>query len=281
MTEHSAGSTVRVMALTLVGAAALATLAGAQSVGVPDPDVAVARPADIQCAPRAAWVMPDAPSSIVGSQDGDVQRMFGPGDAVVVSAGAGAKFTVGDEYYVRRQHRPRVEFVVPLGDMPAVLHTAGWVRITAVDGTMAVAVVSYACDGLLRGDYLEPYSVPVAPVGGSPGEVDYTDAARILFAEEGEYTAGIHRFAVIDRGRNANITSGQRFTLFREVLGQQGPVNNLGEAFAVDVGERTATVRIIWTRDAVYAGSRPTGDRQPLLASVCRFRCSGAGPAAA
>ncbi len=281
MTEHSAGSTVRVMALTLVGAAALATLAGAQSVGVPDPDVAVARPADIQCAPRAAWVMPDAPSSIVGSQDGDVQRMFGPGDAVVVSAGAGAQFTVGDEYYVRRQHRPRVESVVPLGDMPAVLHTAGWVRITAVDGTMAVAVVSYACDGLLRGDNLEPYSVPVAPVGGSPGEVDYTDAARILFAEEGGYTAGIHRFAVIDRGRNANITSGQRFTLFREVLGQQGPVNNLGEAFAVDVGERTATVRIFWTRDAVYAGSRPTGDRQPLLASVCGFRCSGAGPAAA
>lgn len=32
MTEHSAGSTVRVMALTLVGGAALATLAGAQSV---------------------------------------------------------------------------------------------------------------------------------------------------------------------------------------------------------------------------------------------------------
>ena len=260
--------------LTLVSVAALATLAGAQSVGVPDPDVAVARPVDIQCAPRAAWAMPDAPSRIVGSQEGEVQRMFGPGDAVVVSAGAGAQFTVGDEYYVRRQHRPRVESIVPLGDMPAVLHTAGWVRIIAVDGTMAVdetttvdgtmalngtmavAVVSYACDGLLRGDYLEPYSVPVAPVGRSRGEVDYTDAARILFTEEGGYTAGIHRFAVIDRGRNANITPGQRFTLFREILGQQGPVNNLGEAFAVDVGERTATVRIFGTRDAVYAGDR-------------------------
>ncbi len=256
MTRPSAGSTFGVRALTLVGAAALATLAGAQSVGVPDPDVAVARPVDIQCAPRAAWAIPEAPSTIVGSQEGDVKRMFGPGDAVVVSAGAGAHFTVGEEYYVRRQHRPRVESVVPHGDMPAVLHTAGWVRITAVDGTMAVAVVSHACDGLLRGDYLEPYSASVAPVGGSRGEADYTDAALILFTEEGGYTAGIHRFAVIDRGRDANITLGQRFTLFREILGREGPVRNLGEAFAVDVAERTATVRIFGTRDAVYAGDR-------------------------
>ena len=202
MTEHSAGSTVGVAALTLVTAAALATLAGAQSVGVPDPDVAVTRPVDIQSTPRAAWVMPDAPSSNVGSQEGYVQRMFGPGDAVVVSAGAGAQFTVGDEY-----------------------------------------------------------SVPVAPVGGSHGEVDHTDAARILFTEEGGYTAGIHRFAVIDRGRNANMTFAQRFTLFREVLGQQGPVNNIGEAFAVDVGERTATVRSFGTRDAVYAGDRLAAHR--------------------
>ena len=260
MTRHSAGSTFSVKALTLVGAAALATLAGAQSVGVPNPDVAVARSVDIQCAPRAAWAMPDAPSSIVGSQAGDLKRMFGSGDAVVVSAGAGAQFTVGEEYYVRRQLRPRVESVVPHGDMPAVLHTAGWVRITAVEGTMAVAVVSYACDGLLRGDYLEPYAVSVAPVGTSRGEIDYSDAALILFTEEGGYTAGIHRFAVIDRGRN-NITLGQRFTLFREILGRQGPVSNLGEAFVVDVAERTATVRIFGTRDAVYAGDRLAAHR--------------------
>ena len=103
--------------------------------------------------------------------------------------------------------------------------------------------------------------VSVAPVGGSRGEADYTDAALILFTEEGGYTAGIHRFAVIDRGRNANITLGQRFTLFREILGQQGPVRNLGEAFAVDVAERTATVRIFGTRDAVYAGDRLAAHR--------------------
>ena len=111
--------------------------------------------------------------------------------------------------------------------MPPVLHTAGWVRITAVDGTMAVAVVSQRVTACSAATTWSPTSVPVAPVGGSPGEVDYTDAARILFTEEGGYTAGIHRFAVIDRGRNANITPGSASRSFVKSSANRGPVNNL------------------------------------------------------
>ena len=229
--------------------------ADAQPSGVPDPDIAIARTLEIQCAPRAAWTVPVLPVTVIGSQDGQARRMFGPGDAVILSLVAGDDVSVGDEYYVRRQYRPRVESIVAYGEMP-VLHTAGWVRVVAVESSMAIAVITHACDGVLTGDYLEPFSVPDTPAGSPPGTADYEDAGRILFSEDGGYTAGIHRFAVIDRGRDAGVVPGQRFTLFRETIGPDGPVSNLGNAFAVLVDDRTATVRIFGTRDAVYAGDR-------------------------
>ena len=256
MTRHALGHTFNVTLLTVFAGASLTMPAGAQPVGVPDPAIAVARTIDIQCAPRAAWTMPEAPLSVVGSREGEAKRMFGPGDTIIIAADVDAHLAAGDEFFVRRQFRPRVETVVPYGEMPAVLHTSGWVRIVAVDGVMAVAVIVHACDGVLRGDYLEPFSVPPPPVGAPRGEADYTEPATILFTEEGGYTAGIHNFAVIDRGRDADVVLGQRFTLFRETIAPQGPVSNLGEAFVVEVGERTSTVRIFGTRDAVYGGDR-------------------------
>ena len=70
MTRHALGHTFNVTLLTVFAGASLTMPAGAQPVGVPDPAIAVARTIDIQCAPRAAWTMPEAPLSVVGSREG-------------------------------------------------------------------------------------------------------------------------------------------------------------------------------------------------------------------
>lgn len=245
-----------VLALASAGAASAQPRAG-----TPDAAIAVARSVEILCAPRAVWLAPELPTTLVASQEGNAKRMFGPGEAVILDAGRNRGLAVGVEFFVRRQYRPRVASVVPHGEMPAVLHTAGWLRIVAVEEEMAIATISYACDGVLIGDYIEPFEAADPPAGSPPAEADYASAARVLFTEEGGYTAGPNRFVVIDHGREDGVVPGLRFTVFRETTAAPGPVHNLGEAFAVLVDERTATVRIFGTADAVYAGDRLAAHR--------------------
>ena len=217
------------LAMLLPGTGAMAQ-AGA---GAPDPEVAVARPVELGCAPRAAWAEPIDPIRLIGSQEGQAKRMYGPGDSIIVSAGLDHGLAVGQEFYVRRQHRPGIETVVEYGLMPAVLHTAGWLRLVAVERTMSVAVVSHACDGFLQGDYLEPFMLPDVPPATPVAEADYESPASILFGEAGSFAAATLGFMVIDRGRDHGIQPGQRFTVYRDTIDLGGPVTNLGVAFAV------------------------------------------------
>ena len=242
----------------LVIAVVLATAPAAAQTpsGAPDPEVAVVRPGELACAPRAAWSAPTDPIRLIGSEEGSARQMYGPGDAVVVEGGIDRGLEVGQEYFVRRQFRPVVESPVEYGSIPNVVHTAGWLRIVDVEQTMAIAVVSRACDAFLRGDYLVPFAMPEIPTVTPVGDGDYAAPARILFAEDGRLQAGVHRFMVIDRGRNDGIVPGQRFTIFRDIVGDTGPVTRLGEAFAVLVDADSATIRLFATRDAVLAGDR-------------------------
>ena len=41
---------------------------------------------------------------------------------------------------------------------PAIIRTAGWIRIYAVDPTMSLATISHACDTIDIDDYLEPFT---------------------------------------------------------------------------------------------------------------------------
>ncbi|HJO37172.1 MAG: hypothetical protein QGG24_04185 [Vicinamibacterales bacterium] len=241
--------------------ASAGTASAQRTAGTLDPSIAVARSVEILCAPRAIWLAPELPTTVAGSQEGRAKRMFGPGEAVILDAGRNRGLAVGAEFFIRRQYRSRVESVVPRGEMPAVLHTAGWLRIVAVEEEMAIATIAHSCGDVLIGDYIEPFEAVDPPAGSPLAEADYASAARVLFTEEGGYTAGPRRFVVIDHGREDGVVPGLRFTLFREILAAPGLVNNLGEAFAVLVDDRTATVRIFGTADAVYAGDRLAAHR--------------------
>ena len=38
--------------------------------------------------------------------------------------------------------------------------TLGWVRVVAVTGTSAVGLVDHVCNGIVVGDYLDPFVMP-------------------------------------------------------------------------------------------------------------------------
>ena len=90
---------------------------------------------------------------------------------------------VGRNLVVRRHFRVR-------GGLPGAdvigEHSAGLLQIVAAGESSSMAVVIYACDELMKGDFLasfKPESIRTPDPIGIPA---YQDAARILFADEGQ-----------------------------------------------------------------------------------------------
>lgn len=242
---------------TLVGVALSSIVTCALAVpraGAQTPEPPIASPQQIACAPGLAWGEPAQPIRIVGSQRGLGDRMFGPTDSLALSAGADQSVAVGQQYFVRRLLVP-YESRGRSGSFPMVRHTAGWIRIVAVDQTAAVATIVHACgDGMLLDDFIEPFQLPEAPTLRAPGQPDYANPATVLFGDQASTQAGIAQYLVISRGAKDNVAPGQRVAFFRESFGRNGPVTNIGEGAVVAVNQDSSTARVLTQRDAIYAG---------------------------
>ena len=206
--------------------------------------------ADIACAPRLSTSPPDTTLTIVGSQEGTTKLYYGPSDTLVIGAGHTQGIDAGQEYFVRR--------VVSLGRLgnnaPLVLHTAGWVRIIAAERDAALARVVRACDGLQRGDFLEPVDWPAAVQLAEPGDPDYDNAGVILFGLDGRQFIAENQYFVLTLGVTHGLVPGQRLTVFRKTLGHLRAVTELGEAVVVTVEDESATARLMRMRDAIEVG---------------------------
>ena len=207
----------------------------------------------LACAPTLAYSVPPATFRITGGQDSIVRRTYQPGDLVTVNGGTDNGFAVGQEFYVRRTTGLEVGPIGP--DNPALVDTAGWIRIYAVDREMSLATVAHACHEIEVGDFLEPFVLPQVPVISTerrPAQRD--NYGSILVGADRRLTFGTGDFFIVDRGSDHGVTVGSRFVVYRDKLEDGNFLFVLGEAAAVDVRAETSTLQAILARDAFQAG---------------------------
>jgi hypothetical protein len=206
----------------------------------------------IACAPMSAAEPPAGALRIAGSaQHGRI--MFGPGDAVVVNAGTQQGVQKGQVYYVRR--RVRDNFTPASPDfIPISIHTAGWLTIVDAKDFVSIASVTHACDGILYGDYLEPFTSPVVPPPALGGEPDYANPARIVMGDERRQSAAEGMLMLINRGSDQGVRAGQTLTIYRPTMNGVGPVLDVGRATVLSARPLTSLVRIDATHEAVFVG---------------------------
>ncbi len=207
-----------------------------------------------RCAPRATSTTgPTDPLRIIGAQDSAPRGLFGTRDLLIIGAGTGRGVALGQQFVIRRA--PASGWHV---DGPRAIVTAGWLRIVAVNETTSIGTVEFACDGILRGDYLEPYFEPVLPEHldrtDTTGELDFSMPARVLFGDEERLTGGTGDFMVIDAGLSHGAEPGARFAIYRDLNVSGLPLAPVGEAIVVHASADTAVVRLTMTRDAVQRG---------------------------
>ena len=202
----------------------------------------------IACAPMSLPAPPVAGIRVLG---GYVQsrRMFGPNEPLIINAGSAQGIQTGQRFYVRRYIQDRFS--------PATLHsvhTAGWITIVDVKDTLAVATVTQACDGVVEGDYLEPYVEPVVPTAALTGAPDFAHPGVIVMADEKRQMGYPGLVMVVNRGSDHDVRAGQGLTVYRETLGGGGPLLALGTATVLSVRPQTSLIRIDGARDAIFLG---------------------------
>ena len=224
----------------------------------------------LACLPTLSFTAP-APSLLVtGGQDASTRYVFRPGDLITINGGSDNGIEVGQEYYVRRVQSPRGTGVSRTS--PAIIRTAGWIRIYAVDPTMSLATISHACDTIEIDDYLEPFTVPepTAP-DANPPKPQRDNYGHILIGSDRRTLFAKNDFFTIDRGTDHGVTVGTRFIIYRDKRRMETaklPVTRelpdtvttpeflyeLGEAVVVDVKPELSTLQAMTSRGAFMSG---------------------------
>jgi hypothetical protein len=234
-------------------AAALVLVTAVARPGFPQ-GVPVALQTAAACAPQVASPVPvpDDALRLIGVQDSVGRALFGNGDLVIVGGGTARGVQLGQQFFVRRATRERGIFG------PRALNTAGRIRVVAVNESTTIALVEVACDGLLAGDFLEPYVEPVLPLDvnrvDTTGQPDFSAPGRILFGDNERSTGAVGDFMVTDVGAQEGAVPGLRFAIYRDVGTPGAPLASVGEAVVISAAPETSVVRLTLTRDAIYTG---------------------------
>ena len=206
----------------------------------------------LACAPLGLPAPPVAGLRVLGGHIHG-RYMFGPGEATIISGGTNQGVQRGQQFFVRRVVADNSTKQPKTGGLYGV-HTAGWVTIVDAKENMAVASVTHACDGILEGDYLEPYTAPVLPTVSLSGAPDFEHPGQIVLADERRQTGYPGLVMMMNRGTDHAVRAGQGVTIYRETLGGQGPIVDVGRATVVSANPQSSIVHITSMRDVIYLG---------------------------
>jgi len=213
----------------------------------------------LACAPTAAIETPAQSLRITGGQDTHTRDSWIDGDLVTINAGTDNGIEVGQEFFVRRlQPDPRAAVSE---ENPGVVHTAGWIRVWAVDDEMSLATVTHGCSEFRTGDYLEPLVLP-EPVPVPPPAAPLplrTRAQRdnygqVLFGDDRRESFSQGDFFIVDRGSDHGVDVGTQFVIYRDRPTPGNFLFELGEGLAVSVEPTFSTVLVTRARTAMERG---------------------------
>jgi hypothetical protein len=204
------------------------------------------------CGPAEADAPVPSFGAIRSRRDEKTQGFFAAGDELLIDGGTQNGLDVGQNFVVRRRYPTTLttrKGVIIEGE-----HSSGLLQIVSVDTQSSPAVVVYACDEMMAGDYLTPFTPDPIRMPDPVGMPAFDNAARILFGDAGQMLGAPRRMLVIDRGARHGIQPGQRLTLFRRSrFGNTKPAV-VGEAVVVAARDNSATVRVEQATDVIFFG---------------------------
>ncbi len=218
----------------------------------PPPPVVIPVPVhdrDSICGPSKPGATSESLGTIRARRSETERDLYAKDDELIIDGGTLDGLEVGQNVVVRRRFRADWADAAVMGE-----HTAGLLQIVAADERVSSAVVVYACDEVMKGDFLASFTPEPIRTPDPVGIPAFGDAARILFADAGHMLGAPRRLMVIDRGSERGIYVGQRLTLFRRRSHADAKRSVVGDAVVVALRADSATIRVESATDFISSG---------------------------
>jgi hypothetical protein len=239
----------------------------------PPPPVAIPVPRhdrESVCGPAKPGATAEAFGTILSRRHETERGLYAKDDELLIDGGTLNGLDVGRNLVVRRYyHVNGAEGAGETGE-----HTSGLLQIVAADERASMAVVVYACDEMMKGDFLASFNPEPVRTPDPVGIPAYRDAARILFADAGQMLGVPGRLMVIDQGSDRGIRAGQRLTLFRRQAPGAARPSVVGDAVIVAVRTDSATIRVERVTDAISFGDWAAPQRRSAATSPAAARAT-------
>ncbi len=233
---------------------------GVEAVGAASVLYPVSEPATLQCAQYIAPGGEDDSLELIGTEEGSSKNAFGDRDILYMNKGSNAGVKTGDVYsfHHRSYDVKHPESGKKLGTK---IETTGWGRVVLVQENSATIVIEQACADVHLGDYLKPFeklNVPLIvrrPPANRLTRPSGKAHGYVVDIQEDPMIAGTGQIVSLDLGSQDGLAPGSVLTVFRIMYPSvPTPRNVLGEVAILTVRDRTATGKIIDSRDAIMVG---------------------------
>jgi hypothetical protein len=216
----------------------------------------------LQCASYVVDGREDESLKLVGSEDGATKVAFADRDILYLNKGTNAGVKAGDVYTLHHAtytvKHPETSRAIGLK-----IETTGWVRVILVQENAATVVVEQACADIHLGDYLKSFEkVQVPLITEHPRPTRLTPPSgkvvgTVVDMQDDATIAGDRQLMTLNLGTANSITPGSLFVLYK-VMYPSVPTPRivLGEAVVVAVRDRTSTVRVLNSNDAIMPGDK-------------------------
>jgi hypothetical protein len=216
----------------------------------------------LQCAPYVVDDREDESLRLIGSEQGATKVAFGDRDILYLNKGTNAGVKAGDVYTLHH-----ATYTVKHPDtghnIGLKVEVTGWVRVILVQENAATVMVDQACADIHLGDYLKPFErvqVPLVVEHSRPTRLTPPSGkvvGTVVDMQDDATIAGDRQLITLNLGASNGITPGSLFVIYKVMYpSMPTPRVVLGEAVAVAVRDRTTTVRILNSNDAIMNGDK-------------------------
>jgi len=201
---------------------------------------------------------------ITAAEKGYEKMMFSDGDVVFLNKGSQDGLEIGQVFQV-------VEIGDDLGGFGRLINKRGRAHVVFLEENRAVARIEKSCGRLSVGNYLLPFEEKETLLGKDIGYEAYGaegsgPSGSIIYLERDYNQLGSGGWAIIDIGEEAGVQIGQQMTIYKRIRNPESlavredlPAIGVGNSVIIDVGQKTATIKILSCWDSILKGQTVRG----------------------
>lgn len=201
---------------------------------------------------------------ITAAEKGYEKAMFSDSDTVFLNKGRNDGLEIGQVFLV-------VEIGGRIGDFGYLANKRGRAHVVFLEDNRAVARIEKSCGRLTVGNFLLPFEEKETLLGKDIGYEAYAEGVTgptgsIVYLERDYNQIGSGAWAIIDIGEEAGIQVGQQLTIYKRIRNPQTlavredlPQIGVGNSIVIDVGKKTATVKVLSCSDSIVKGQTVQG----------------------